>query len=105
MNENFPTDYNSHMLLLTCFCMTQKLCPYATLSFILEGLSVSLICPGRKRKLTAELSRHILIYTYKVSLTGTNTAYVDDTVLCSLSSPLVGEQKRRIKILIKCIAQ
>lgn len=81
MNEDFSTDYNSHMLLLTCLCMTQKWHPYETLSFILEGLSVSLLCSGRKRKLTAELSWYILIYTYKVSLSGTNIAYVDDAVL------------------------
>lgn len=86
---------------LTCSCTTQKLCPYATLSFILEELSVFLLCPGRKTKLIAELSWDILIYTYKVNLTGTNIAYVDDTVLCSLSSPLPGEQNRRIQILKK----
>lgn len=33
-------------------------------------------------------------YVYRVSTTNTNLAYTDEAVMCSLSSPLLGEQKR-----------
>lgn len=96
MNEGLPTDYNRvthYSCTLTCFSRTQQCCPCAILLMLISGF------PGRKRKLS-QLSSAEHPELHKVRLTYANLPYADDAVACSLTSPLLEEQKRRIQIKI-----